>query len=151
MLVGLALDGALSGLLAVLLMTLFEVPFWYKFGIPCVVQWQVNEIITSRLFSESYVEGRRLEWAIAMHVFHGIVLGAVFPILYMLLPLDPSTLYLAGIVYSTGLRLVVPFSFRDRLQRAGKTRFTKKGLLVNLLAHLVYGFFLGELLFVLTV
>ncbi|HYY90453.1 MAG TPA: hypothetical protein VE955_00530 [Candidatus Dormibacteraeota bacterium] len=150
LLLDLAIAGAVSGLVAVLLMTVFEFPFWHRFGMSGVVQWQVNEIMTSRLFSERYVEGKRLRYAIAMHLSHGITLGALFSILLALVPAVPLwTLLLAGVSYSTILWLIVPFSFRDRLQRAGKTRFTKLGIAVSFLAHLVYGFFLGGLLILL--
>ncbi|HYY90414.1 MAG TPA: hypothetical protein VE955_00335, partial [Candidatus Dormibacteraeota bacterium] len=117
MLLDFAIAGAVSGLVAVLLMTVFELPFWHKLGMSGVVQWQVNEIMTSRLFSEPYVEGKRLGWAITMHLLHGITLGALFSILLALIPAMPLwTLLLEGVAYSTILWLIVPFSFRDRLQ-----------------------------------
>ena len=141
-----ALDGALSGLVAVVLMTLFETPFWHQFGMKGVVQWQVNEIIVSRLLSKPYVEGKRLRWAIGMHLFHGVALGALFAIWLTSVHLP---LYLTGLVYSIALWSFIPFSLRDALQRAGRVSFTNGGMTVSLLAHVVYGLALGEILSIL--
>ena len=149
MLQAFAFEGAFSGLVAVLLMTLFEIPFWYRFGMKGVVQWQVNEIITAKLLSKPYVEGKLLRWAISMHLFHGIALGALFSILLAFaFPVFSSTLYLTGLGYSVALWIFVPFSSRAVLQRAGRVSFTTGGMAVSLMAHVVYGLVLGEILFV---
>ncbi len=145
-----AFDGAISGLVAVLLMTLFEAPFWLRLRMPGVVEWQVNEILTSKLLRQPYDEGKRLGWAITMHQLHGIALGTVFSIMVSVsLPINLAILLLAGSAYSLALWCVVPFMFRPALQHAGRTTFTKKGLTISLFAHIVYGLSLGGFLTIL--
>ena len=128
-------------------MTLFETPFWYRFGMKGVVQWQVNEIMISRLLSKPYIKGKRLPLAISMHLFHGVALGVLFAILLVFAsPLMLPPLYLTGLGYSIVLWIFVPFSLRGALQRAGGVRFTTGGMAVSLIAHVVYGLALGEIL-----
>jgi hypothetical protein len=146
---GLVLDGGIAGLLAGLFMILSEVPFWRRLGIPGVVEWQVNEIMASRLFNEPYNAGKKLGSAILMHLFHGMALGILFTILVsFILPTGFTILLVAGLSYSLALWLFVPFSLRRVFERAGRTRFTQTGMIVALLGHLVYGLALGGVLFV---
>ena len=43
----------LAGLAAGVLMTLFEIPFWKKWGLEGVAEWQVNAVMVSVLISEN--------------------------------------------------------------------------------------------------
>ena len=145
---GLVLDGGIAGLLAGLLMILSEVPFWRRLGILSVVEWQVNGIMVSRLFNEPYNSGKRLSSSILMHLFHGIALGILFSILVsLILPSQLAILIVAGLSYSLALWLVVPFSLRRVFERAGRTRFTRNGMIGALFGHIVYGLALGWVLF----
>jgi hypothetical protein len=67
----------MAGLVSTGFMVLFELPFWRAFGIKAVLEWQVNQIIVTRLLKEEYNESRRLRPALAMHLLHGTVAGSV--------------------------------------------------------------------------
>ena len=147
---GLLLDGGVAGLLAGLLMISSELPYWRKVGFSRVVEWQLNEILASRLFNEPYTAGKRPGLAILMHLFHAIVLGIVFSILVgPILPNALTILLAVGLLYSIALWLVVPYSLRRVFERAGRTTFTRNGMIVALFGHVIYGLALGWVLFTL--
>jgi len=144
------IDGMAAGLAAAVLMTLFEASVWTRQGIGGVVEWQVNEVLASRLASEQYVPEKRLGWAVLMHLTHGAVLGGLLSILISVgAETGLATLLTLSSAYSVALWVLVPLSCRKSLERAAGTAFTTSGMAVSLTAHVVYGFALGGLLFLL--
>jgi hypothetical protein len=139
--------GGGAGFLSTALMTTFEAPFWSSWGLSGVVEWQVNQILVSRLVGGKYEAGRRLKGALAMHLLHGTVGGAFLAavLVSFLLTLQPF-FWFAGLAFSLLLWSVVPFFFRGRLERMGGVRFTTRGMVVSLLSHVVYGVSLGLML-----
>jgi len=144
------IDGMAAGLAAAVLMTLFEASVWTRQGIGGVVEWQVNEVLASRLASEQYVPEKRLGWAVVMHLTHGAILGGLFAIIVSIAAqIGVLTLLALSPIYSIVLWVLVPFSCRGPLERAAGTKFTTEGMAVSLVAHLVYGLVVGGLLFLL--
>src|SRR5438552_7374666 len=80
----LALLGAcFAGLLAAICMTIFELPFWRRWGMEGVAEWQVSAVIVS-LLRRKFTRRRALTWmSVAMHLFHGAALGVVFRLLLL--------------------------------------------------------------------
>jgi hypothetical protein len=129
-------------------MTIFEFPFWRRWGMEGVAEWQVNAVIVSVLIRK-LTQRRVVAWmSVAMHWFHGAALGIVFRLLLLglLVPgvLSSSVLTYA-IVYSVVLWIIAPFLTRKFFERSGGFHMTRKGLAVGFLAHIVYGVFLGLL------
>jgi hypothetical protein len=141
------LVGGVAGFLSTVLMTTFEAPFWSSWGMSGVVEWQVNQILVSRLAGERHEASRRLREALAMHLLHGTVAGAVLAaaLSSLFLTLQPF-FWFAGLAFSLLLWSAVPFFFRGRLERMGGVRFTGRGMAVSLLSHVVYGMSLGLML-----
>jgi hypothetical protein len=129
-------------------MTIFEFPFWRRWGMEGVAEWQVNAAIVSVLIRK-LTQRRVVAWmSVAMHLFHGAALGIVFRLLLLglLVPgvLSSSVLGYA-VVYSVVLWIISPFLTRRIFELAGGFQMTRNGLAVSFLAHIVYGVFLGLL------
>lgn len=144
----LALLGAcFAGLLAAICMTIFELPFWRKWGMEGVAEWQVNAVIVSVLIRKFTQRRVVASMSVAMHLFHGTVLGIVFRLLVGLLgtTILLSSVLSYAIVYSVVLWIISPFLTRRLFELSGGFRMTRKGLAVSFLSHNIYGVFLGLL------
>jgi hypothetical protein len=143
------LGGAsLAGLAAGLLMTLFELPFWRKWGLEGVAEWQVNTVMVTVLTRK--ITGKRpgALAAVTMHLGHATILGTLYQTLLTLTQapvLFPFTVGY-GLVYSIILWTVSPYLTRRLSETAGGFKMTTKGLTTSFLAHIVYGIFLGLLI-----
>jgi len=139
--------GALAGLLSASLMTLVEAPFWRKLGISGAVEWQVNLVMVSWLLHEGYDPRKRLQEALAMHVLHGGIFGALLAgILSLLVPLSPYEVIAAAELLSVALWSIVPLLLRRPFEKSAGAGFSPTGLEISLISHLVYGLSLGAIL-----
>src|SRR6266852_1207396 len=142
------LAACFAGLVAAISMTLVEIPFWKKWGMEGVAEWQVNSVIVCVLIRKFTRRRVVSSMIVAMHLFHGAALGILFLVLLdysqttTLLPL----VLVYAIVYSSVLWMVSPFLTRGIFEAAGGFRITRKGLAVGFLGHIVYGVFLGLLI-----
>jgi len=138
---------AIAGLGAVILMTLFEFPFWKKWGLEGVAEWQMNSVIVSKTARRSRRTAEApISWMIGGHLFHGTVAGVVFGLFLpfiALLATSMLAILLAALLYSTILWAIFSIMLRGTFDAAGGVRISNRGVLVALLSHLVYGFFLG--------
>ena len=138
---------AIAGLGAVILMTLFEFPFWKKWGLEGVAEWQMNSVIVSKTVRRSRRTAEApISWMIGGHLFHGTVAGVVFGLFLpfiALLATSMLAILLAALLYSTILWAIFSIMLRGTFEAAGGVRISNRGVLVALLSHLVYGFFLG--------
>jgi len=141
------LGACLAGLVAAICMTIFELPFWKKWGIEGVAEWQVNSVIVSMLLRKFSNRSVSISMSVGMHLVHGAALGIVFRVLLALLgtAIPASSILIYAIVYSGILWIISPFLSRSLFERAGGFRMTKRGLAVSFLAHGVYSVFLGLL------
>jgi len=142
------LAACFAGLVAAICMTLVEIPFWKKWGMGGVTEWQVNSVIIWVLIRKFTQRRVVSSTSVAMHWFHGAALGILFRVLLdfsqtTILP-PPALAY--AIVYSSLLWIVSPFLTRKLFESAGGFRITRKGLAVSFLAHIVYGISLGLLI-----
>src|SRR5256712_14037168 len=79
------LGACFIGLVAAICMTIVELPFWKKWGIEGVAEWQVNSVMVSMFipkFSKRIVSIRK---SVGMHLFFGAALGIVFRALLLCL------------------------------------------------------------------
>ncbi len=85
--------GLLSGLVSTALMTLFEIPFWRKWGITGILEWHENQILTSRFLSSFSKnrgkKGRRnpnptviCAGIFLLHFVNGMLAAIIFPFAY---------------------------------------------------------------------
>ena len=143
------LGACFAGLLAAICMTIFELPFWRRWGIEGIAEWQVNAVIVSVLIRKFTQRRVVASMSVAMHLIHGAALGIIFRLLLLALlgtAILSSSVLSYAIVYSIGLWIISPFLTRRFFERSGGFPMTRKGLAVSFLAHNVYGVFLGLLI-----
>lgn len=138
------------GLVSASLMTLTEFPFWKRWGMPGVAEWQLNWVTLSVLRVLPADEGPRASWkVITSHLIHGMVASLVFvallPSLLNLVALARSSLILDALVYSLVLWVVFSVAPRRAYERAGGITIARRGIFVSLISHSVYGLVLGIL------
>lgn len=131
-------------------MTLSEFPFWMKWGMDGVGEWQVDSVILSKIIlrKATPIKQQNFPWpTVATHFLNGIIASIAF---YLLLPFFNffipgariSILY-DTIAYSFVLWIIFPVLGRSAIESLGRIRISNRGLLVSLLSHIVYGVFLG--------
>jgi hypothetical protein len=131
-------------------MTLFEFPFWKRWGMNGVAEWQTNWVIISKLTgrTSNRIREPRISWTISLHLWHGTAAGIVFGLLLPVLTLLPAgnfSVLLDAIVYSAALWVIFMLAPRKAFESAGGTRISNCSLLVALASHFVYGISLGLL------
>ena len=141
------LFAAIAGFVAAILMTLFEFPFWRRWGLDGVAEWQMNSVIVSKIVRRSSrAQQLPISWAVSGHLFHGTVAGIVFglflPVIRLLLT-STIVILLSAVLYSTVLWIIFSIMLRATFEAAGNMRISNRGALIALISHFVYGFLLG--------
>jgi len=130
-------------------MTLFEFPFWKKWGMNGVAEWQTNWIILSKLarVDSNRIRDPRISWTITLHLWHGTAAGIVFGLLPVLtlLPAGNFSVLLDAVIYSVALWIIFMVAPRRAFESAGGRRISVRSLSVALASHFVYGILLGLL------
>lgn len=149
-LVDLALAG-IAGLIGATFMTVFEYPFFRKWGMAGVTEWQVNWVMMSALNKKwKLLKSPILSWTIASHLSHGIVAGVAFrlilSVLFESIPLARDSTVLDAVIFNLILWFLFTFSGRRLYESAGAMRITNIGLLGALLSGVVFGIVLGLLI-----
>jgi len=142
---------SIFGLVSAVLMTLVETPFWKKWGMEGMTEWQVNSVMVSKLFGKSKeINQPELSWTIASHLLHGVAAGIVvrllLPTLFWLVPVSKMSMLLDAVVYSVALWAFFLVWGRRKFESVGRIQITSRGLLCSLLSMIVYGIFLGIML-----
>lgn len=142
-----------SGLVGAIVMTLVEYPFWRKWGMQGVAEWQVNWVMVSRLNKKwKTMRNPILSWTIASHLSHGVLAGIAFRLLLLYLfeiPFGSVSVILDAVVFGVALWFLFTFLGRRIYESTGKIKITSRGLLGALLSDGVYGLFLGFLISIL--
>ncbi len=142
------LGAALTGLASAALMTVSEFPFWVRWGIEGVGEWQVDTVIYSALLRRKAKWETKFPWStIATHLLNGIIASVAFrfllPVFILFIPDARISILWDALVYSFVLWILFPVLGRASIEAAGNTKISDRGLLVSLLSHFVYGLFLG--------
>src|SRR5438128_6263635 len=129
------LGACFIGLVAAICMTIVELPFWKKWGIEGVAEWQVNSVIVSMLIRKFSNRRVSISVSVGMHLLHGAALGIVFRVLLTLLgtAIPASSILTYAIVYSGVLWIISPFLSRIFSQGRGGFRLKKEDLAFSFL------------------
>ena len=137
----------LAGLFATLMMSIFEFPFWRKWGIEGVLEWHENQVLYGKFFR---TDGTQINFPglFFLHFVNGGLGGIGF---YYLLTLIPSLITVAvfvGIIY--GLLLWVLTLLPIHKPITGIDPFKHPlGLgpaITSLTGHILYGVILSVLI-----
>ena len=92
--------GIFGSIVATTVMTLYEIPFWRKWGLKGVFEWHENQILSMRLFgiSRLVIQYRVIFF---LHFLNGNLGGILFPfvVTYLINPHSMMLVTLSGIVY----------------------------------------------------
>ncbi len=144
---------ALLGLVSAVLMTLTESPFWRKWGMSGVAEWQINWV-TLTLLGIISIDGENKEpkasWkVITSHLIHGMAAAVVFvlilPFALSAFSFAHTSIVLDALFYSLILWVIFSVVLKRVYEWARGIRIYPRGMLVSLLSHCVYGVFLGLL------
>ena len=99
--------GILDSMVATTIMTLYEIPFWRKWGLTGVFEWHENQILSIRFFGTSrrVVQYRGIFF---LHFLNGTLGGLLFPfvVTYLVNPHSMMLVTLSGIVYGLLLWII---------------------------------------------
>ena len=137
----------LAGLFSTLMMSIFEFPFWRKWGLEGVLEWHENQVLYSKFFRTDRAK-INFPGLLFLHFVKGGLGGIGF---YFLLTLSPSLitmLFFVGILYGlvlwvlTLLPIHKPITGIDPL----KHPLGLGPAITSLTGHLVYGVILSALM-----
>ncbi len=139
------ISGLFVGLVATLLMTLFEIPFWKKWGLKGVLEWHENQILYAKLTKNK--EERLNPFGIfLLHFINGALGGLAFYLLLFIFPIFLSSIYLVGIIYVIVLLLLTLLPIHKPI--TGIDPFNHPQgigpLVVSFVGHLIFGTILSS-------
>jgi len=89
------INGFIAGLIATVIMTIFQIPIWKKWGMTSVLEWHENQVLTSRIINKTPDD--LLIQSFFFHFLHGSLGGIGVAIVVKSINLQISYL-ISGIV-----------------------------------------------------
>ena len=138
--------GIFGSMVATTIMTLYEIPFWRKWGLTGVFEWHENQVLSVRFFgiSRQVVQYRGIFF---LHFLNGTLGGLLFPfvVTYLVNPHSMMFVTLSGIVYGWLLWIItlVPIHKPITGLAVWNHPLGHSPALVSLGGHVVYGVVLG--------
>ena len=138
--------GIFGSIVATTVMTLYEIPFWRKWGLKGVFEWHENQILSMRLFgiSRLVIQYRVIFF---LHFLNGTLGGILFPfvVTYLINPHSMMLVTLSGIVYGWLLWIItlVPIHKPITGLAVWNHPLGHYPALVSLGGHFVYGVVFG--------
>jgi hypothetical protein len=138
--------GIFSSMIATTIMTLYEIPFWRKWGLKGVFELHENQILSIRFFglSRRVVQYRGIFF---LHFLNGTLGGVLFPfvVTYLIIPHSMMLVTLLGIVYGVLLWIItlVPIHKPITGLAVWNHPLGHYPALVSLGGHVIYGVVLG--------
>lgn len=137
----------LIGLFSTLMMTIFEFPFWRKWGLEGVLEWHENQVLYSKFLRTDRTK-INFPGLFFLHFVNGGLGGIGFYFLLTLIPSLITMMFFVGILYGlvlwvlTLLPIHKPITGIDPL----KHPFGLGPAITSLTGHLVYGVILSALM-----
>jgi len=138
--------GIFGSVVATTIMTLYEIPFWRKWGLTGVFEWHENQVLSIRFFgiSRQVVQYRGIFF---LHFLNGTLGGLLFPFVVTYLVNLQSIMLatLSGIVYGWILWIItlIPIHRPITGLAVWNHPLGHSPALVSLGGHVVYGVVLG--------
>lgn len=138
--------GIFGSMVATTIMTLYEIPFWRKWGLTGVFEWHENQVLSIRFFgiSRQVVQYRGIFF---LHFLNGTLGGLLFPfvVTYLVNPQSIMLATLSGIVYGWLLWIItlVPIHKPITGLAVWNHPLGHFPALVSLGGHVIYGVVLG--------
>ncbi|HKR74123.1 MAG TPA: hypothetical protein VJR94_08430 [Candidatus Nitrosocosmicus sp.] len=138
------ISGLLGGLVATICMTVFEIPFWKKWGLKGILEWHENQILYSKLTNNN-PNRLNLFGIFLLHLINGGLGGIGFYLLLNLIPFLISSVHIVGSIYGLVLWILTLLPIHKPI--TGIDPFSHPQgvgpLVVSLCGHLIYGIMLS--------
>lgn len=133
-----------GGLVATLFMTIFEIPFWRKWGLKGILEWHENQILYSK-HSKNKKGGLNFFGIFLLHFINGGMGGLGFYLLLYFIPLLLSNIIIVGALYGLILWILTLLPIHKPITSIDPFNHPQgKGpIIVSLIGHLIYGFTLS--------
>ncbi|MDF0679724.1 MAG: hypothetical protein P0116_02030 [Candidatus Nitrosocosmicus sp.] len=137
----------LTGLFSTLMMTIFEFPFWRKWGLEGVLEWHENQLLYSKFFRTDRTK-INFPGLFFLHFVNGGLGGIGFYFLLTLIPSLITMMFFVGILYGlvlwvlTLLPIHKPITGIDPLRH----RLGLGPVITSLTGHMLYGVILSALM-----
>ena len=138
--------GIFGSMVATIIMTVYEIPFWRKWGLKGVFEWHENQILSIRFFGTSrrVVQYRGIFF---LHFLNGTLGGLLFPfvVTYLVNPHSMLFVTLSGIAYGGLLWIITLVTIHKPITGLAVWNHPlgHYPAIVSLGGHVVYGFVLG--------
>lgn len=137
----------LTGLFSTLMMTIFEFPFWRKWGLEGVLEWHENQVLYSKIFRTDRTK-INFPGLFFLHFVNGGLGGIGFYFLLTLIPSLITMMFFVGILYGLVLWVLTLLPIHKSITGIDPLRHPL-GLgpaITSLTGHILYGVVLSALM-----
>jgi hypothetical protein len=137
----------LAGLFSTLMMSLFELPFWRKWGLEGVLEWHENQVLYSKFFKTD-VSQINFPGIFFLHFVNGGLGGLGFYFLLNLVPFLSTMIFYVGMLYGLVLWVLTLLPIHKPITGIDPFKHPL-GLgpaVTSIIGHLLYGSILSVLL-----
>ncbi|MFL2932662.1 MAG: hypothetical protein ACJZ58_00720 [Nitrososphaerales archaeon] len=135
--------GFIAGILPTVAMSIFEYPFYKKWGIKGVYELHESEMMFCKLTNREF-QNKISSFGLLTHMINGSLLSIPF-VFYINLSNTPPTILL-GIIYAIVVWTVTLLPVHKLItgESLSKNPFGYKPALVSVFGHVIYGFILAQ-------
>jgi hypothetical protein len=137
----------LAGLFSTLMMSIFEFPFWRKWGLEGVLEWHENQVLYSKFFKTDVTQ-INFSGLFLLHFVNGGLGGLGFYFLLTLFPSLITVVVFVGIIYSLVLWVLTLLPIHKPITRIDpfKHPLGLGPVITSLTGHILYGVILSVLM-----
>ena len=137
----------LGGLFSTLMMSIFEFPFWRKWGLKGVLEWHENQVLYSKFFKTDRSQ-INFPGLFFLHFVNGGLGGIAFYFLLTLVPFLSTMVFFVGMLYGLVLWVLTLLPIHKPITGIDpfKHPFGPGPAITSLIGHLLYGAILSVLM-----
>lgn len=136
-----------GGFISTFVMTLFEIPFWKKWGLEGILEWHENQILYSKFFNTNKT---RINFIgiFFLHFINGGLGGVVFYLLLLIFPFLNTIIFYIGIIYGLILWILTLLPIHKPITGIDPIRHPLgfSPAITSLVGHSIYGITLSFIL-----
>ena len=138
------ISGLLGGLAATMCMTIFEIPFWKKWGLKGILEWHENQILYCKLTNND-PNKLNLFGIFLLHFINGGLGGLGFYLLLIIIPFLITSVHIVGLIYGLSLWILTLLPIHKPITSIDPFSHPQGvgPLVVSLCGHLIYGIILA--------
>lgn len=138
-------NGLVGGIGATIIMTIFEIPFWKRWGVEGILEWHENQILFTKYISKN-TNKTNYKGIFLLHIVNGILGGLGLWIGISFIPLlNNIPIYILGIFYGWFLWILTLIPIHKPITGLDPWfhPLGKGPAIVSLAGHTLYGITMG--------